>query len=160
MYHVPSSRRRKKKEAPLNLLPIMDVVFILIFFLLTSAHFLKVFEIGSDLPVFKLATTDIIEKNEFELKAKIGKGSLILFNGVNQESIETFNLNEEFEERLKRVLLELKTKYPEKSRVVLIPDLNIPYDKLVSIMDLFRSDYINNAKKILFNQIMFESDDS
>ena len=42
----------KKPEKP-NLIPIMDAVFIFIFFLLMSAQFIDLFEIGSSVPMVR-----------------------------------------------------------------------------------------------------------
>ena len=50
-YRTPTSRRTKKKKQGLNLIPILDAIFILIFFLLMSAQFVKIYEIGSDVPI-------------------------------------------------------------------------------------------------------------
>ena len=44
-------RRKMKKPPKLNLIPILDAIFIFIFFLLMSAQFLDIFEIGSDAPI-------------------------------------------------------------------------------------------------------------
>src|SRR4051794_27603554 len=81
MLRVPTSRKRKKPEEKLNLVPIMDSVFIFIFFLLMSASFLKIYEIGSPIPIVSdqeppkqekepLALTMVIESNEI----KVSKG--------------------------------------------------------------------------------------
>ena len=51
MYRVPSRRKTKKQMAKPNLIPILDAVFIFIFFLLMSANFIKIFEISSDVPI-------------------------------------------------------------------------------------------------------------
>jgi biopolymer transport protein ExbD len=135
----------------------MDVVFILIFFLLASAHFLKVFEIGSDLPIFKIADEEDIEKNKFELRAKILKDEVILLNGIDKKAIVSIKIDDgEFEEKLRTVLLELKQEHPKKNRVVMNPDSKIDYQALVRLMDIFRSHYIDGKEENLFNQIMFE----
>ena len=52
---LPSSRRKKKPDEKLNLVPIMDSVFIFIFFLLMSAQFIHVMEIGSPVPILSAA---------------------------------------------------------------------------------------------------------
>ena len=44
-------KRKKKKVERLNLIPILDAVFIFIFFLLMSAQFLEIYQVGSDLPI-------------------------------------------------------------------------------------------------------------
>ena len=44
-------RRRMKKPPKLNLIPILDAIFIFIFFLLMSAQFIDIYEIGSDAPI-------------------------------------------------------------------------------------------------------------
>ncbi len=51
MIRVPTRKRKKKGYAPLNLVPIMDAVFIFIFFLIMSSSFVKMFEIQSDVPI-------------------------------------------------------------------------------------------------------------
>ena len=48
--------RTKKKVPKLNLIPILDAVFIFIFFLLMSAQFVEIYEIGSDAPTVKNVT--------------------------------------------------------------------------------------------------------
>ena len=48
MIRAPSGRKNKKKVKPLNLIPILDSVFIFIFFLLMSANFVEFFEIQSN----------------------------------------------------------------------------------------------------------------
>ena len=50
-YKLPSRRRRAKKGDGINLTPILDAVFIFIFFLILSAQFIKTFEINSDIPL-------------------------------------------------------------------------------------------------------------
>ena len=54
--------RKLKKPEKLNLVPILDSVFIFIFFLLMSAQFVDVFEIGSSLPMTKEAKDQKDEK--------------------------------------------------------------------------------------------------
>ena len=43
-------RKRMNKIPKLNLIPILDAVFIFIFFLLMSAQFVDIYEIGTDAP--------------------------------------------------------------------------------------------------------------
>ena len=44
------NKKKKDKKVKPNLIPILDAVFIFIFFLLISAQFIDVYEINSDAP--------------------------------------------------------------------------------------------------------------
>ena len=79
MLRTPSGRRNHRNRGEkLNLIPILDSVFIFIFFLLMSASFLNLFEISSAVPILSstppppnkrppLALTVIIEENEISV---------------------------------------------------------------------------------------------
>jgi biopolymer transport protein ExbD len=82
MLKVPTSRKRKKADVKLNLVPIMDSIFIFIFFLLMSASFLKIYEIGSPIPIISdqeqpknqkepLALTMVLDTNEIRLSSGV-----------------------------------------------------------------------------------------
>ena len=64
--------RREDKLEKLNLVPIMDAVFIFIFFLLFSAQFIKLFEIETEAPIVnEVPSNKPLEKEPLNLKLKV-----------------------------------------------------------------------------------------
>lgn len=141
-YKSPSRRLKKETQKKLNLIPILDSVFIFIFFLLMTAEFLKVSEIASAAPIISSDTPPPPPKREpLNLTIEIKKNALYLLTGNNNrvyKKIDAKNINEYDLEDLHSTLLNLKKRYPKERDVVLIPEIDIPYEKLVAIMDSIR----------------------
>ncbi len=161
MYSLPSARRKKRKVSNLNLIPILDVVFVLIFFLLFSVQLLKIFEIGTDLPVFKLVKEQKKEdKKKFELKIYVDNQNIRFVNSINRRTIDKISVdweNEDFYKELNEKIVKIKTENPEEERVVLTPRNNVEYQNLVKFMDQIRSNKSDpESKEKLFEQIIFE----
>ena len=165
MYRVPSARRRSKPESRINLVPILDAVFIMIFFLLFSAQFVKIFEIGSDLPILSDAPPPppkLNDKPPLNLTIKVKSNQILVFTGQDAKLTRTFNKNnsgiynvDEFHQ----YIVELKKQNPEEYTVVFEPDKKISYVELVKIMDEVRNfrpnELVGWETKDLFNQIVF-----
>lgn len=168
-------RPRKKKKAPCkpNVIPILDAVFIFIFFLLMSAQFLEIYEIGSDAPAVKTVSEDNKDKkpplnltlvvNKSEIQVKTG------LDGIIKKTVGLKDGNYDFKE-LTNVLVELKKKHVGETSVIIKPDSKVEYKKLVFIMDTCRevpgetpAIVAKNDKgetvetRELFNQIIFET---
>lgn len=158
MYKTPSARRRKKQYPALNLTSVLDVVFILNFFLITSAQFIKIYEIGSDLPIYKLETESTPEIKKFELGVAIDQGRVIIEDRIGKRRIaDVSHLEEGFENILNDKIKALKLNYPQESRAVVLPVDSVSYQKLVKILDALRMSISDKGEKIvLFNQIIFE----
>ena len=159
MYSVPSSRRRKQKFRPVSLIPVLDVVFILVFFLLASSQLLRIFEIGSDLPIF-MVSSDNPPKEKFSLKAVITSGSVKLLNSHDKKVLGNYTPKwddpksfKELNEKVKQI----KQNYPEEIRVLVESRLDVKYQNLVLVLDNLRKDnFSQGERKEFFSQIMFE----
>ena len=163
MYRIPSAKRRKGDERRLDLIPIMDAVFILIFFLLMSAQFVKIYEIGSDLPILTDAPPAKQDKiKPLNLTLSITLGRIEVSVGEEGELKEFFPFDKakgEYDlKNLHNMLINLKIKNPKEITVSLIPKSDVPYEHLVKIMDAVRSykDEKGNEGP-LFNQIVFDN---
>lgn len=163
-------RKKRKKTEKLNLIPILDSVFIFIFFLLMSAQFLEIYEIGSDAPAVK--TTDSIknDKPPLNLTLEIKKDTLVVKTGLPEvvfKEIQAiggmYNLDE-----LNKVLVQIKQQHGKENSIILRPDPAVNYRKIVEIMDTARElrgtgafevqvDGKKNQTRTLFNQIIFET---
>jgi len=165
-----AQRRKIKKPPTLNLIPILDAIFIFIFFLLMSAQFIDVYEIGSDAPI--TTTTDKISKDKkplnliIELKNKtiIVKTGLesIIYKQIPLSNLDDYN----------NTLIELKQRYPKETSAILKPSQTFSYEKIVKVIDSTREISKQNVyitavdiknkpyqSKTLFDKIIFETQD-
>jgi biopolymer transport protein ExbD len=144
--------RKIKKPEKLNLVPILDSVFIFIFFLLMSAQFVDVYEIGSSLPMAK-ETTEKQDKDPLNLTLEISKENIIVKTGLKNPRSRSFASVQKDE--LKTYLTELKTANPTENTMILKADPKIPFQQLVSVIDTTQMG--KDSKKKLFEQIVFDN---
>lgn len=173
MLKVPSSRKRRKPDGKLNLVPIMDAIFIFIFFLLMSATFLKIYEVGSDVPIVSDSEPPKEQKDPLALSLKIETNEIVLSRGVPSRTVQSFqrqadgsfNLDE-----LHGVLVGFKKKYVNENTIILEPVGDLTYDDIVKIMDSVRKlnktdeaiykpnkEGIDEKLKELFSKIIFSN---
>ena len=170
MYSKPSSKRRSpKKQEDLNLVPILDAVFIFIFFLLFTASFTKyknmksIFPIASSTPIIsdkpKLNLIIEIEENKISIYRD---SPSVLFKEITKE-------NNQFDfAGFHQTLVELKKEFPHENTAILIPKFDYNYEQIVDFIDKIRllekSDhaiYIKNKdgtdqkSETLFGEVIF-----
>lgn len=163
-------KKKKKKMQKLNLIPILDSVFIFIFFLLMSAQFLEIYEIGSDAPAVKTTDSTKDDKPPLNLTLEVNGNKLVVKTGLPEKTykvIENIGGNHNLD-ALKETLSEIKKDHISESSIIIRPSANIAYKKLIMIMDAARELHGNkvievskNGKKIrtrkLFDQVIFET---
>ncbi len=173
MLKVPSTRKRKKPDEKLNLVPIMDAIFIFIFFLLMSATFLKINEVGSDVPIISDSEPPKDEKDPLALTLVVDTNEMTLSRGVPSKPIQkfarlpdgTFNTEE-----LHTVLVGLKKQFVQENSILFEPVGDLTYEEIVKIMDAVRKlnktdeaiyrpnkDGIDEKLKELFSKIVFSN---
>lgn len=173
MLRVPTSRLRKKPEEKLNLVPIMDSVFIFIFFLLMSASFLKIYEIGSPIPIVSDKEPLKDEKDPLALSMILDTNEITLLRGVPQKVIQKFKKNPAGEfnyEEIHQVMINLKKSNLTEDTILFEPVGDLTYDELVKVMDAVRvlnkmdeaifkpnKEGIDEKVKELFNKIIFSN---
>ena len=148
----PSGRKRKDTSAQrLNLIPVLDSVFIFIFFLLVSSNFIKIFEIGSDVPIVSSAPPPKSKKKPLALTLTITEKKIDISTGVPSRVVKSFpkKANGSYDlDQLHSYLVGLKARNPSEQTAILIPKTNIRYEMLVRIMDSIRQ--INNTDKPVY----------
>lgn len=171
MLRAPSGRRKRGKNvARLNLVPILDAVFIFIFFLLMSASFLNLVEISSDVPIIS-TTPPKSKKVPLALTVIIKKEGISIATGVPSRVRRSFGRNAEGDydlEALRTYLIGLKRRNIEESTAIFEPQIDLEYEKLVEIMDAVRllrstdddifykdKDGVDRKVESLFNKITF-----
>lgn len=142
-----------KKPEKLNLVPILDSVFIFIFFLLMSAQFVDVYEIGSSVPMTKEAKEEKVDKDPLNLTLEITKTQIVVKTGLRATQTRTFASEQKKE--LKEYLIELKRKHPKENTMILKSDPKISFQNLVTVIDSTQNP--KESKDQLFPQIVFDN---
>lgn len=145
--------RKLKKPEKLNLVPILDSVFIFIFFLLMSAQFVDVYEIGSSLPMTREAKDEKQEKDPLNLTLEISKEQVVVKTGLRQPRSRSFASTQTQE--MKEYLSELKRTHPKENTMILKADRSVPFQRLVTVIDSTQTS--KDSKDKLFEQIVFDN---
>jgi biopolymer transport protein ExbD len=173
MIKLPSSRKRKKPMEKLNLVPIMDAIFIFIFFLLMSATFLKIYEIGSDVPIISDAEPPKDKKDPLALTLTVDTNEMVLSKGIPSKIVRKFARQGDGQfnyEELHQFLISIKKQNLDEDSIILEPVGDLTYDEIVKIMDSVRKmnktdeaifktnkDGIDEKLKELFSKIIFSN---
>lgn len=169
-YKTPTSRKAKRKHERINLIPILDAVFIFIFFLLMSTQFVKVFEIGSDIPIISDSPPPKNNQRPLALTVAINSSGFTISKGVPSrviKSIKKANGDYDFNS-LHDFLVEIKRNHKSEESIILEPLIDLKYEEIVRIMDSVRmmkntdgsiftkdKDGIDVQIKTLFSKIVF-----
>lgn len=173
MLRVPTSRKRSKGDEKLNLVPILDSVFIFIFFLLMSASFLKIYEIGSPIPLVSDQEPPKSKKVPLALTMTADTNVITLKRGVPSRVIQQFKRQPSGDfnyEEIHTVLINIKKQHMDEDSMMFEPDGDLTYEELVKIMDAVRvlhktdealyktnKDGIDEKIKNLFDKIIFSN---
>ena len=171
MYRPPSHRKiKKEKNTKLNLVPILDAVFILIFFLLLSSQFLSIFEINSDVPLVS-AKEPPPKKKPLALTVEVRENAFWIYTGVPSRLENQIKKTDEGEYdfvALHSYLIEKKKRFVDERTIIIEPVIDVEYDILIKIMDSVRTllptdetffmknkEGIEEEVEYLFDKIMF-----
>ena len=139
MLRKPSRKNYKYEYKRPNLIPILDAVFIFIFFLLLSANFLKVYEINSNVPTVSSTPP---KKNEkpLNLGIRINRNSISIYTGIPWKKLKTINKKDgKYDLNLLHdYLIAVKKKNLSERTITLEPVNTIDYETIVKIMDSVR----------------------
>ena len=166
--------RKKEKSFKPNIIPVLDSIFIFIFFLLMSAQFLQIYELDSQAPAIKLLDTQKTKKNKepLNLILHITKDKILVKTGLDEKIYKKIGLvgKSDFDLKLlNKTLIEVKKKNLKEGSVILRPNQSIKYKNLVHIIDAAKTIHKDHAKiilnkegkriesKKLFDQIIFDT---
>lgn len=139
MFKIP--KRDEHVVEKINLIPIMDAVFILIFFLLFSAQFIKIYEITSDAPIInELPPEEKLKKDPLNLIIKINTDGITITTGLDS-IIHTEIPKDSFDynyEKLKQVVLDLKKSHLNEKYAIVAPEKDVKYEYIIKIIDAIK----------------------
>jgi biopolymer transport protein ExbD len=155
MLKRPSSRRRSgHEEININLVPMLDALVTMVAFLLLTSAFMSIAVIDTPAPLLAPADEQIknIEKDKpLQLSAHIMEKQILLtdWSGsrVNVRIPSVVDTAKDPKggelrydtEALHKALLDIKTRYPKETKLVLKPDAGVSYESLVGIIDAARA---------------------
>ena len=172
MYKKPSKRKKKVLSGKPNLTPLLDAIFIFIFFLLFSSDLKQIFEIPIDIPIISESDNKKTDEEPLGLTLQLKKSSLTLLSGAPLKTIKDIKNKEDNTydlEELHRTLIAIKKENKREKTIIIDPLFNLEYENLIKVLDNIRyfrntdeSVYINDKEngeikiKELFNKIIFE----
>ncbi|MFT6631603.1 MAG: biopolymer transport protein ExbD [Bacteriovoracaceae bacterium] len=144
------NERKIPELEKLNLVPIMDAVFIFIFFLLFSAQFIKIFEIETAAPIVSEVPQDVkLDKDPLNLMIKVYQRKIELVTGVDQDIQETyFKKDTQYPEKIKEKVLSLRLKHPKEDFIVISPAPDIEYNEIIQVIDMVQTLPKDNIYKV------------
>lgn len=145
--------RKIKKIEKLNLVPILDSVFIFIFFLLMSAQFVDVYEIGSSLPMTQEIEDKKDLKDPLNLTLEVSKDQVTVKTGMKNVRSRSFASTAAPE--LTTYLRELKAQNPKENTMIVKADPKISFQHLITFIDNTQGD--REKKEKIFEQIVFDN---
>lgn len=125
----------------LNLIPILDAVFIFIFFLLFSTQFVKIYVIESDVPIVsEIPSDEVVEDEPLNLTVKISNDEIVLTKGIDNNVHKVFSKGTGFTlNDVKNEVLNLKKGHPKEKFVIIAPELSVKYDYVINVIDAVKN---------------------
>jgi len=154
--------KKGKAIARLNLIPILDAIFIFIFFLLMSAEFVQLVEIS----INKSSVGNVLNKKEgLRLNIFLDDKDVLIETEKNgkkeQKKIKGLVGKNKFEEVYKK-MIEIKRKNIKERKATIIPSRSVKYEEIIRLLEVVRTikkedrDKLGLKESYLFDQFNFK----
>lgn len=152
-------RKNNLQQVPkINMTPVMDAVFIFIFFLLISSQFINFHEIATTKPIFKDEASIEDDKKNKNFKVRISQDEIMVTEGSSENVLRRFNWTKESMLGLGEYLKDLKVRHPKEESIILKPKRSVKYQNVVQVIDLVQQPTVTEKGPAkLFRSIAFES---
>lgn len=153
---------RKINIPRVNVIPILDALFILIFFLLTNSKMADFFQLSVAKPVIKNLQSSNVDKLKGKFfKVRMTSTTLQITEGVQEKVLNSYPWTTDGLMQLSARLEKLKQKFPEEISLVLKSEKNLPYKQIIKVIDMAQRKikYTKDAKEFIgpiFAQVAFE----
>ena len=130
-------RRSRHRDTPeLNITSFMNLMVVLVPFLLITAVFSRITILELSVPT--ASGGDQVVKPNFAIEVIVRKAGLELANGSSVVASIPNQADEYDLQKLTKILLRLKSDYPEKDDATVLMEPDIQYDHLIRVMDTLR----------------------
>ncbi len=119
----------------LNLTPMMDILTVLVVFLLITAAFMSITIEELSVPT---SAGGAAGQPNFAIEVIIRKAGLEIANGSSVQASIPKKDNQYDLELLSKMLVRLKSQYPEKDDATILMEPDVKYDHLIEVMDALR----------------------
>lgn len=135
--HMLRHHKQARHDAELNLVPLIDIFTVLVFFLLITAVFSRTTILGLHLP--ERSSTAAPPDRLPHIEVVVRRGSIEAGDRANGPMHTLANLNQGYDLKgLSELLQQLKALSPDNRALTLLMELDISYDQLVQVMDAVR----------------------
>jgi len=134
---VKRNHQRYKGRHDLNVVPMIDMMVILVFFLIFSAVFTRTSILELNFPAANAAVPDLPQGLQLEVVVRNDRIDVDDRNTGLLKSLPNIDQGRDLA-GLGEYLLLVKTKYPDKQDASVLLEPQIPYDALVQVMDTVR----------------------
>lgn len=154
----------KKITIPkINVIPVLDAVFIFIFFLLMNTQIGEFFQITTSKPIVKSVTASQMEelKGKF-FKVKVSNEKIMFTEGAKEKVLKEFSWSHEDLTSLHDFAKQMKDNNPKEKSIVVKSKNNVKYKDLVKVVDAVQKKIevaqVNNKKSMmpLYENLAFE----
>ncbi len=143
-------KNKGKRIERLNLIPILDAIFIFIFFLLLSAEFVQLGEIAMKVdPLAKSARGGGGQK-ESSVNLFLKKKLLVLetdHEALKEKIVLKIDHEKNYLKELHKKLVELKKKMPDERKIKIWPSDNVSYESVLKVVEVVKYSYKKDKKK-------------
>lgn len=133
---------RKMTEGELDLLPMMNVFIVLIPMLLTSAVFLKVAVIDTDVPSASSSESSAAEHLSLAISIK---DDYFVVEGAGIETRSIARTDADAPAKLAAALAEVVAGHPDNQDVIIISEPTTRYQDIIAVMDISRASGLPSA---------------
>lgn len=135
--HMLRHHKQARHDAELNLVPLIDVFTVLVFFLLVTAVFSRTTILELHLP--ERSSAEAPPDNLPNIEVVVRRGNIEAGDRDNGPMQTLVNRNQGYDlQGLSELLQQLKVRYPQHRAVTLLVEPDISYDQLVQVMDAVR----------------------
>jgi len=135
--HMLRHHKQARQDAELNLVPLIDVFTVLVFFLLVTAVFSRTTILGLHLP--ERSSAEAPPDHLPNIEVVVRRGNIEAGDRDNGPMQTLVNRNQGYDlQGLSELLQQLKVRYPQHRAVTLLVEPDISYDQLVQVMDAVR----------------------
>jgi biopolymer transport protein ExbD len=142
-------RRLRKEAAHLEITAFINLIVVLVPFLLSVAVFTRLAVIDLSLPA-QNSGAEILKADNLQLEVVMRANAIEVGDRIGG-LIKRIDSNAKGHDlaTLSAVMLQLKTRFPEKKEASVLAEPNTPYEQLVEVMDAVRASRTVQGKKVV-----------
>lgn len=143
-------RRLRKDVAHLEITAFINLIVVLVPFLLSTAVFTRLAVIDLTLPAQNAASVEQLKVDNLQLEIVVRSEALEVGDRIGGliQRIPATSKGPDLQ-ALSALMLQLKTRFPDKTEATLLAEPNTAYDTIVQVMDAVRTGHMVQGDKIV-----------